>query len=114
MTRKVQDFNAFREKMNARILEHENLTIRRFFNLDSEAYREGTLGVKVKEMLGLATSMALRCDDCVQYHLQRCREEGLGREEIFEVFGVALLVGGSVVIPHLRRAVEFLDALEAA
>ncbi len=98
--------------MNGRILEHENLTIRRFFNLDKMSYQEGALDAKTKEMLGLVSSMVLRCDDCVRYHLQQCKKEGLGRDELFEVFGIALVVGGSIVIPHLRRAVDFLDELD--
>jgi AhpD family alkylhydroperoxidase len=109
----VHDFNEYRQKMNERILATDNLVIKRFFNLDTNAYQEGALPVKTKEMLGLVASMVLRCDDCVRYHLQTCHEEGATREELFEVFSVGLVVGGSIVIPHLRRAVEFLDELEA-
>jgi AhpD family alkylhydroperoxidase len=109
----VHDFNEYRRKMNDRILSTDNLVIKRFFNLDTNAYMEGALPVKTKEMLGLAASMVLRCDDCVRYHVQQCHEVGVTREEMFEVFSVGLVVGGSIVIPHLRRAVEFLDELEA-
>jgi AhpD family alkylhydroperoxidase len=109
----VHDFNEYRRKMNDRILSTDNLVIKRFFNLDTNAYMDGALPVKTKEMLGLAASMVLRCDDCVRYHVQQCHEVGVTREEMFEVFSVGLVVGGSIVIPHLRRAVEFLDELEA-
>jgi AhpD family alkylhydroperoxidase len=109
----VHDFNEYRQKMNDRILATDNLVVKRFFNLDTNTYMEGALPVKTKEMLGLVASMVLRCDDCVRYHLQRCHEERITREELFEVFSVGLVVGGSIVIPHLRRAVEFLDELEA-
>ena len=81
------------------------------FNLDTNAYMEGALNVKTKEMLGLLASMVLRCDDCVKYHIGRCKEEGITKEEIFEVFSVASIVGGTIVIPHLRRAVEYWEAL---
>lgn len=109
----VHDFNEYRQKMNERILATDNLVVKRFFNLDTNTYMEGALPVKTKEMLGLVASMVLRCDDCVRYHLQRCHEERITREELFEVFSVGLVVGGSIVVPHLRRAVEFLDELEA-
>lgn len=109
----VHEFNEYRRKMNERILSTDNLVIKRFFNLDTNTYMEGALPGKTKEMLGLVASMVLRCDDCVRYHVQTCHEEGITREELFEVFSVGLVVGGSIVIPHLRRAVEFLDELEA-
>ena len=111
MNSRKNEFNEFREKMNARILESSNLTIKRFFNLDTNAYEEGKLSPKIKEMLGLSASMVLRCDDCITYHLQQCKEEGVTRDEFFEVFSIAFVVGGSIVIPHLRRAVAFLDEL---
>ncbi|NIM19352.1 MAG: carboxymuconolactone decarboxylase family protein [Candidatus Latescibacteria bacterium] len=114
VTGKVDDFNKFRDEMNRKILENENLVIRRFFNLDGMTYKEGVLTGKTKEMLGLVASMVLRCDDCIRYHLQQCKHEGVTRDEFFEVFSVALVVGGSIVIPHLRRAVDFLEELEAA
>lgn len=109
----VHDFNEYRSRMNDRILSEDNLVIKRFFNLDTNTYAEGTLPAKTKEMLGLVASMVLRCDDCVRYHLQACHQAGVKREEFFEIFSVALVVGGSIVIPHMRRAVEFLDELEA-
>ncbi len=112
MTETIQDFNAFRSRMNEMILGAGNLTISRFFNLDHRAYEPGALGTRAKEMLGLVSSLVLRCDDCVTYHLQRCREEGVTREELLEVFAVGLVVGGSIVIPHLRRAVARLEELE--
>ncbi|NUO63889.1 MAG: carboxymuconolactone decarboxylase family protein [Gemmatimonadaceae bacterium] len=108
----LADFRAFREKMNAEILGEDNLVINRFFNLDGRAYESGALDVKTKELLGLVASMVLRCDDCVTYHVVRCQEEGVTREEAFEAFGVGLVVGGSIVIPHLRRAVARWTELE--
>ena len=105
-------FRAFRERMNERILDEGNLEIRRFFALDDRVYREGALPGRTKELLGLVASLVLRCDDCVSYHLIRCREEGLERDELFEALSIGLVVGGSIVIPHLRRAVAMLDELE--
>ena len=107
----VKEFNEYRERMNGRIMDGDNLVIKRLFNLDTNAYMEGALNVKTKEMLGLVASMVLRCDDCVKYHIGRCKEEGITKEEIFEVFSVASIVGGTIVIPHLRRAVEYWEAL---
>ena len=109
----VHDFNEYRNRMNDRILSTDNLVIKRFFNLDTNTYAEGALPVKTKEMLGLVASMVLRCDDCVSYHVQECHKVGVTRAEFDEIFSVGLVVGGSIVIPHLRRAVEFLDELEA-
>ena len=109
----VHEFNEYRTKMNDRILSTDNLVIKRFFNLDTNTYAEGALPVKTKEMLGLVASMVLRCDDCVSYHVQECYKIGVTRAEFDEIFSVGLVVGGSIVIPHLRRAVEFLDELEA-
>jgi len=109
----LDEFRQFRERMNKRILEEDNLVIKRFFALDTQTYNEGALSTKTKEMLGLVASMVLRCDDCIAYHIIRCVGEGVTREELFEVFSVALVVGGSIVIPHLRRAVALLDELEA-
>ena len=109
----LAEFNAFRSRMNDIILNAGNLTINRFFRLDGQAYEAGALGVKTKEMLGLVSSLVLRCDDCITYHVVRCHEEGTTREEFLEIFSVGLIVGGSIVIPHLRRAIEFLDDLEA-
>lgn len=104
-------FRHFREKMNAAIHEAGNLTINRFFALDTRAYENGALDAKTKELMGLTASMVLRCDDCITYHLIRCRDEGVTDEELFEAFSVALVVGGSIVIPHLRRAVATLEEL---
>ncbi len=109
----VDQFNKYRSRMNERILETDNLVIKRFFNLDTNAYLDGALPAKTKEMMGLSASMVLRCDDCIRYHIQTCHEMGVTRAEFMEIFGVSMVVGGSIVIPHLRRAVEFLDALEA-
>jgi AhpD family alkylhydroperoxidase len=107
----LKEFRRFRERMNERILEAGNLDIKRFFALDTRAYEAGALDTRTKELLGLVASMVLRCDDCITYHLVRCREEGVSEDELFESFSVALVVGGSIVIPHLRRAVDTLDQL---
>lgn len=112
MEPKVKEFNEYRSRMNERIMESDNLVIKRLFNLDANTYSEGALPVKTKEMLGLVSSMVLRCDDCIRYHLQKCHEEGVTTEEVFEVFAIANIVGGTIVIPHLRRAVEFWDDLK--
>ena len=109
---KYAEFTAYRQKMNQKILEQGNLEIKRFFALDGQVYQEGTLSAKTKELLGLAASMVLRCDDCISYHVIQAKEAGASRDEIFETFSIALLVGGSIVIPHLRRAVDFLEELE--
>ena len=109
----LEEFRRFRERMNERILEAGNLEIKRFFALDTRTYEPGALNAKTKELLGLVASMVLRCDDCVTYHMVRCKEEGVSDEEFFETFSVGLVVGGSIVIPHLRRAVDTLDALNA-
>jgi AhpD family alkylhydroperoxidase len=110
----LQEFRAFRERMNDRILEAGNLEIRRFFALDGRAYEPGALDGRTKELLGLVASLVLRCDDCVTYHLVRCAEEGASDEELFETLSIGLIVGGSIVIPHLRRAVDRLDEIRAA
>lgn len=109
MSRSVDDFNAYREKMNARILDENHAAIKRFFGVDTLTYQAGALDEKTKEMLGLVASMVLRCDDCIRYHILQCRKLGVTRAEFFDIFSVALTVGGSIIIPHLRRAVEFLD-----
>jgi len=114
MADRVNEYRGFRERMNKRILEMDNPSIKRFFGVDTLAYGEGRLPAKTKEMLGLVASMALRCDDCISYHLERCKQEGVTDEELQEVFSIALIVGGSIVIPHLRRAVAFLDELNEA
>jgi AhpD family alkylhydroperoxidase len=110
----VHEFNEYRQKMNDRILATDNLVIKRFFNLDTNTYMEGALPVKTKELMGLVASMVLRCDDCIRYHLQQCHTVGVTRDEFFEAFSVGLVVGGSIVVPHMRRAVEFLDELETS
>lgn len=107
----VEEFNAYRAKMNERILSQDNKTLKRFFSLDHQAYADGILPVKTKELLGLVASMVLRCDDCIRYHLGTCHELGVTTEEVFEVFSIANLVGGSICIPHTRRAVEYWDEL---
>ena len=112
MTDRVKQFTEFRKRMNERILGHDNQVVRRFFALDTQTYKDGALPLKTKEMLGLVASLVLRCDDCIAYHVAQCRDAGVDRDEFFEVFSVGLVVGGSIVIPHLRRAVDFLDALE--
>jgi AhpD family alkylhydroperoxidase len=99
--------------MTDRILAEDNQVVRRFFALDTQTYKAGALDVKTKEMLGLVASMVLRCDDCISYHIAQCKEAGVQRNEFFEVFSVGLVVGGSIVIPHLRRGVDLLDKLEA-
>jgi AhpD family alkylhydroperoxidase len=108
---RYEEFTRFRQAMNKKILEQGNLGIKRFFALDGQAYRPGALDGKSKELIGLAASLVLRCDDCVAYHLIQAREQGAGNDEIFETFHIALIVGGSIVIPHLRRAVDFLEEL---
>jgi AhpD family alkylhydroperoxidase len=109
---KYEEFVKSRQKMNERILEQGTLEIKRFFALDAKTYEAGALDEKTKELLGLAVSMVLRCDDCVVYHLIQAKDKGATDPEIFETFTVALVVGGSIVIPHLRRAVAFLDELK--
>ncbi|HET9986030.1 MAG TPA: carboxymuconolactone decarboxylase family protein [Longimicrobiales bacterium] len=105
----LQEFRAFRERMNERILAADNLEIRRFFALDSRVYDDGALPTRTKELLGLVASLVLRCDDCISYHIVRCVEEGVSDPEFYEALSVGLVVGGSIVIPHLRRAVATLD-----
>lgn len=109
----VTEFNEYRSRMNERILSDNNIIIKRIFNLDTNAYMAGALDVKTKELLGLVASAVLRCDDCVKYHLENCYKEGLKQEEVMEALGIATLVGGTIVIPHLRRAYEYWDALQA-
>jgi AhpD family alkylhydroperoxidase len=111
---RVKAFSDFRVRMNERILSEDNQVVRRFFALDTQTYKDGALPLKTKELLGLVASMVLRCDDCISYHIAQCKEAGVNRDEFFETFSVALVVGGSIVIPHLRRGVDFLDQLEGA
>lgn len=108
----IKAFNDYREKMNSRILGQNNKTLNRFFSLDNQTYKEGALDVKTKELLGLVASMVLRCDDCIRYHLGTCYDLGVTEEEVFELFSIANLVGGSICIPHTRRAVEYWDELK--
>ncbi|WP_425435428.1 carboxymuconolactone decarboxylase family protein [Luteimonas chenhongjianii] len=109
---RIAEFTQFRKRMNERILAEPNQVVRRFFALDTQTYQAGALDLKTKELLGLVASLVLRCDDCISYHVAQCKEAGATREELFETFSVGLVVGGSIVIPHLRRAVDFLDRLE--
>lgn len=108
----VDEFNAYRAKMNEKLLADNNKIIKRIFNLDTNTYTEGLLPKKTKELLGLGNSLVLRCDDCVKYHLEECYKLGLSKEEVVEAMSVSLLIGGTIVIPHLRRAFEFWEALE--
>lgn len=112
MSNKVQEFNEYRSKMNEKILATDNKVIKRIFNLDTNAFKEGHLSVKTKELLGLVASAVLRCDDCIQYHLETAYENGVTKEEMMETMSIANLVGGTIVIPHLRRALEYWELLE--
>lgn len=109
----VEEFNSYREKMNAVILGKNNLVMKRLWNLDTNTYEDGAIDKKTKEMLGLVASMVLRCDDCIKYHLGKSHELGVNTEEMYEIFAVANIVGGTIVIPHTRRAAEYWDALQA-
>jgi len=108
----LTEFNDYRSKMNEKLLADNNKIVKRIFNLDTNAYAEGALDVKTKELLGLVASTVLRCDDCVKYHLETSYNLGVTKEEMMEALGIATLVGGTIVIPHLRRAYEFWEALE--
>jgi AhpD family alkylhydroperoxidase len=108
----VKQFNEYRGKMNDQILASDNLIIKRIFNLDTNAYQEGVLDVKAKELIGLTCSLVLRCDDCVKYHLGKCHEVGLSTAEVQEAMGLATLIGGTIVVPHLRRAFEYWEELQ--
>ena len=112
MSHPVNEFNAYRERMNEKLLGADNKLIKRIFNLDTNAFAPGALDVKTKELLGLVASAVLRCDDCVRYHLQTLHTHKATREEVMETLGIATLIGGTIVIPHLRRAFEFWEALE--
>ena len=113
MGERLKEFREFREKMNERIVAAGNLNINRFFTLDTKAYTGGEVDALTKEMAGLSASMVLRCDDCIAYHTIRCKELGASNAQLMEIFNVGLIVGGSIVIPHLRRAVALLDELDA-
>ena len=111
MSSKLQEFREYREKMNERLLSQDNLVIKRLFNLDTNTYAEGALSSRTKEMLGLVASMVLRCDDCIKYHLEKCYELAVNTDEMMEIFAVANIVGGTIVIPHTRRAMEYWEEL---
>jgi AhpD family alkylhydroperoxidase len=113
MQDQVKEFNEYREQMNEVILSKQNKVINRLFNLDTNTYAEGALSVKTKEMLGLVASMVLRCDDCIKYHLGKCAEQRITTEEMYEIFAVANIVGGTIVIPHTRRAAEYWEELKS-
>ena len=110
--KQVKQFKEYKAKMDEKILAADNLVLKRLFSLDKNTYSQGKLPVKTKEMLGLVASMVLRCDDCIKYHLAQCKENNVTTEEIFEVFAVANIVGGTIVIPHTRRALEFWEELQ--
>lgn len=112
MGKLVDEFNSYRQRMNDKILAADNKVMKRIYSIDTLTYQDGALSGKTKEMLGLATSMVLRCDDCIRYHLGKCHELGVTTAELFEIFSVANLVGGTIVIPHTRRAVEYWEELE--
>jgi AhpD family alkylhydroperoxidase len=107
----VEEFNAYRSKMNERLMGADNLVLKRLFNLDTNTYEDGALPAVTKEMLGLVASMVLRCDDCIKYHLGKCYELGVSTPQVYEIFAVANIVGGTIVIPHTRRAAEYWDVL---
>ena len=114
MNHKLKSFQEFRQKMNEKILASGNKEIQRFFALDKNAYKEGTLTTETKELLGLVASLVLRCNDCITYHIIRCIEIGLTDEQLYEAFNVGLVVGGSIVIPHLRKAVSMMNEIREA
>ncbi|MFI5172457.1 MAG: carboxymuconolactone decarboxylase family protein [Chitinophagales bacterium] len=111
MSQLSDEFNSYRSKMNEVILSKQNKVINRLYNLDTNTYAEGALSTKTKEMLGLVASMVLRCDDCIKYHIGKCHELGISTDELYEIFAVANIVGGTIVIPHTRRAAEFWEEL---
>jgi AhpD family alkylhydroperoxidase len=113
MSTRIDDFRQYRQKMNDRIFEIDHLGIKRFFNLDTAAYKDSALDAKTKELLGLVASAVLRCNDCIDYHLIQCVEAGWTDAELHDALNVALVVGGSIVIPHLRHAVETIDLLRS-
>jgi len=112
MNKLVEDFRTYRQKMNEKLLATDNKIIKRIYSLDTLTYEEGVLSSKTKEMLGLVSSMVLRCDDCIKYHLEQCFKNGITTDEIVEIFAVANVVGGTIVIPHTRRAMEYWLELE--
>jgi len=114
MSKLIDDYNEYRLRMNEKILAANDKTMKRIYNADTNAYLEGALDVKTKEMMGLIASMVLRCDDCIRYHLLKCHENKVSTDELFEIFGIANLVGGTIVIPHTRRALEFWEEILAS
>lgn len=109
----LASFHEFRSRMNEKIEQEGNLHVKRFLSLDSQAYREGALDVKTKELLGFVASAVLRCDDCITYHLENVIESGVSDEELWEVLNIVLIVGGSITIPHIRRALSRLDEIRS-
>lgn len=108
----IEEFNAYRSRMNEKLLAENNKVIKRIFNLDTNAFMEGALDVKTKELLGLVASAVMRCDDCVKYHLESSYDKGANKEEVMETLSIATLIGGTIVIPHLRKAYEYWELLE--
>tara|TARA_B100000929_G_scaffold162241_1_gene128349 strand:+ start:149 stop:493 length:345 start_codon:yes stop_codon:yes gene_type:complete len=113
MIDQVDEFNAYRQKMNNKILGENNKVLKRIFNLDTNAFAEGALDIKTKELLGLVASLVLRCDDCVKYHLESSHKSGVSKDQVMETLSIGTLIGGTIVIPHLRRAYEYWEALES-
>ncbi|WP_304136650.1 carboxymuconolactone decarboxylase family protein [Mesonia mobilis] len=113
MIDQVDEFNAYRQKMNDKILGENNKVLKRIFNLDTNAFAEGALDVKTKELLGLVASLVLRCDDCVKYHLESSHQSGVSKDQVMETLSIGTLIGGTIVIPHLRRAYEYWETLES-
>ena len=113
MIDQVDEFNAYRQKMNDKILGENNKVLKRIFNLDTNAFAEGALDVKTKELLGLVSSLVLRCDDCVKYHLESSHKSGVSKDQVMETLSIGTLIGGTIVIPHLRRAYEYWETLES-
>ena len=113
MIDQVDEFNAYRQKMNNKILGENNKVLKRIFNLDTNAFAEGALDIKTKELLGLVASLVLRCDDCVKYHLESSHKSGVSKDQVMETLSIGTLIGGTIVIPHLRRAYEYWETLES-
>ncbi|WP_304035723.1 carboxymuconolactone decarboxylase family protein [Mesonia mobilis] len=113
MIDQVDEFNAYRQKMNDKILRENNKVLKRIFNLDTNAFAQGALDIKTKELLGLVASLVLRCDDCVKYHLESSHKSGVSKDQVMETLSIGTLIGGTIVIPHLRRAYEYWETLES-
>lgn len=109
---KVDEFNAYRSKMTGKILAENNKVLKRIFNLDTNAFIEGAIDKKTKEMLGLIASLVLRCEECIQYHLETCHKEGVTRKQVVEIMSIGTLIGGTIVIPYIRKAHEYWEILE--